>query len=937
MNASGMETLNALTGHWASAMMRGCLQGGAALLLVWLVTRVWKRLAPELQCWLWRVAYMKLLIAAVGVAPVALPLLPERGREQRPIADRGAWTVEPGPRTKVDAVPIPPAVYGLASTAHAPRSAIDRRVWLLVPWAAGVLACGFALGRGIARGRRLRRAGRPIGDGEVRASYESLARRLGLSRPPAFLAVRRLTAPVLLGVRSPAILVPSSLASGGDTPELSLALAHELGHQRRRDLLWNWLPVAARLPFFFHPLVWLAEREWRLAQEMACDTLALRATAAPVARYAGFLVTLAARGPEVSFGGTAVGVLDSPGTLARRLNAMKHLHQRRNPSRALAALMGGLAIVGLVPWQLTARAAEKPPAAPRKTHPPAYAGVIEFPWDTRDLRLPDARGFAGAPSRLLPGPPVSRLAPGPWSAEERSKEWLAGPQRSVSSKSAAFSRVLASTNKAAPKSAAARLSARDGSYLSGEALLLLPFPSVEDELRLTGEQRRQLRAAGTAWGRRTKRIGRLTQSEQERIRREAESQFRTRVCAVLTPAHRRRLYQIELQVQDGDAFAREDVGAWLGLTLEQTRQIRSILDRFEERGRLLARQIEEKVPGRLNEFRAEQVRAYEAALGVLHPGQRVRWRQLIGASFHLHAITVPARLLKPALGTPPSDRSVPPARGGTPTGALPPGVRRAAAAAAGAPVDERRVTGDGPSLLSFPAVRSDRKARLTLSPGTKCELQTLLGEVIAPAGVDLESIVADTMWFDAGRRIVHAEGQVILTWKNGFQYRGHQVRAILEGSEQELWRRVRIEALPVAATDGLPREEAFEKILLQRVDASDLYRLMAQEKAIPMGVTGILAYPRDQSLLVRGTPAAIATLGRAVRVADVRVETVPGGRTRVLLTLQRAKADTLRAEALRLSDAGTATLRGSALELEGSRAWLERAIGVAMRAEMAAP
>jgi beta-lactamase regulating signal transducer with metallopeptidase domain len=347
MNASGIEALNALTDLWASVMLRASLQGGIAILLVWCVTRAWKRLAPELQCWLWRLAYLKLLIAAVGVAPLALPLLPGPS----PIADRGspiaatteiavasqqrkgvhrplaalARDAEYAEKTRRELLKKGPSLRDSASSASlakravissAPiddaRSKIDGRVWLLVPWAAGVLACGFALGRSIARGRRLRRSGRPIQDEESQAFYASLARRLGLRRPPALFAVDDLGAPVLIGVRSPVILVPSSLLSGGDTTELALVLSHELGHQKRRDLLWNWLPVAARLLFFVHPLVWLAEREWRLAQELACDALALRATAAPVGCYADLLVTIAARGPAAAFGGSAVGVLDSP-------------------------------------------------------------------------------------------------------------------------------------------------------------------------------------------------------------------------------------------------------------------------------------------------------------------------------------------------------------------------------------------------------------------------------------------------------------------------------------------------------------------------------------------------------------------------------------------------------------------------------------------------
>jgi hypothetical protein len=161
----------------------------------------------------------------------------------------------------------------------------------------------------------------------------------------------------------------------------------------------------------------------------------------------------------------------------------------------------------------------------------------------------------------------------------------------------------------------------------------------------------------------------------------------------------------------------------------------------------------------------------------------------------------------------------------------------------------------------------------------------------------------------------------------------------MEGSENELGRRVRIEALPVAdPADGSPREEAFQKFFLQRADADQLHhRLLVQERALPAGVIGILAFPRDQSLLVRGLPAAIAALERAARVGDARIEDLPAGRARVVLSPQHVKPELLRERALRLPGAGTATVQRRSLELEGSRPWLQRAIGAAMRAEMAAP
>src|SRR5258708_38616199 len=69
-----------------------------------------------------------------------------------------------------------------------------------------------------------------------------------------------------------------------------MILAHELAHLRRGDLLWSWLPQAAHMLFYFHPMVWLAHRELYVAQEMACDELALQASDASLHDYGDLLL-----------------------------------------------------------------------------------------------------------------------------------------------------------------------------------------------------------------------------------------------------------------------------------------------------------------------------------------------------------------------------------------------------------------------------------------------------------------------------------------------------------------------------------------------------------------------------------------------------------------------------------------------------------------------
>ena len=133
-------------------------------------------------------------------------------------------------------------------------------------------------------------------------------------------------------------------------------MAHELAHLKRRDLCWSWLAVVGRILFFFHPLVWLAKREIRLAQEMAADDLAVIVCRLRPVDYAAMLVEVAASWSLPQTEELVVGVVGSHKTLKRRLKAMKHISSMSNKRMTVSAIV--IATVGLgviVPWRIVAQ------------------------------------------------------------------------------------------------------------------------------------------------------------------------------------------------------------------------------------------------------------------------------------------------------------------------------------------------------------------------------------------------------------------------------------------------------------------------------------------------------------------------------------------------------------------------------------------------------
>ncbi len=358
------------------ALWRASWQGGVALLAVLLLTRCWRQMPARLRVWLWRLAYLKLLLAlcwggtltvpAPMYLPTQLPALAWSLALEAPGHGSVAGTITPAPAASSSDV--------RARTADAHHAAADERrralpatvlpdgiTCLLLLWLLGVAWGGYSLALIWRQTMRLRRGCRPVADECVLALLTELARAANVRQVPVVLASAG-EGPLLLGVLHPAIIIPAELLATDNPIALRLILAHELAHIRRHDIAWGWVAALTECLFFFHPLVRVGNREWELAREMACDALAVRTTALSRAAYGAMLTEAAAycaghARPTL----LAVGVSESFFTLERRLRAMK---ERTRFSRRHLAVLGALLLLLLalllIPWRMAKSQAQLP-------------------------------------------------------------------------------------------------------------------------------------------------------------------------------------------------------------------------------------------------------------------------------------------------------------------------------------------------------------------------------------------------------------------------------------------------------------------------------------------------------------------------------------------------------------------------------------------------
>jgi beta-lactamase regulating signal transducer with metallopeptidase domain len=350
-------------------LTRATFHGSVALAAVFVICRLFPRVAATAKCWLWRLAWLRVILAFATGATLSLPLLPAAP----PLESGPPLTELRQPTPMLETTPI--AQVAPIALAHS-VDAIDAIVLI---WAFGVSLMIARLAVHFCAAIRLRRnATQRTSDllTQLSAAFKVHA--------PILLISDHITKPLLAGVFKPAIVLPTTLENA-DPRTLELIFKHELAHLKRRDLAWNWLAAIAHTLFWFNPLTWLCEREANFNQEVACDQLALRDQTSRAAEFASLLIDIAAnrdRIPQLS----TVSIIRSGTTLERRLKAMKSI-RTKGSFISIALALFALA-PALVPWRAIAQKAEATaPTVETKTESATPKSNLEEELLTEEIKL----------------------------------------------------------------------------------------------------------------------------------------------------------------------------------------------------------------------------------------------------------------------------------------------------------------------------------------------------------------------------------------------------------------------------------------------------------------------------------------------------------------------------------------------------------------------
>jgi peptidyl-prolyl cis-trans isomerase SurA len=226
-------------------------------------------------------------------------------------------------------------------------------------WAAGVAALGLV--RLCAYGRFLRRFRSSRAEPSARlAPLLAAAARFGGSRGINAFITDTVRAPALQGVFRPKLLFPPGLLERLTPREVQVIVAHELAHDRRRDLLVQASIQAAAILHWFNPLAWVASRIAREDCELACDESVLSGPSASDPQlYGDTLLKLATLAKTETPPPLGVGVVESTPRIKRRITMIV-----ANQPSSLPRAVAGYALISIVTGlSLTREAGAQPTVA----------------------------------------------------------------------------------------------------------------------------------------------------------------------------------------------------------------------------------------------------------------------------------------------------------------------------------------------------------------------------------------------------------------------------------------------------------------------------------------------------------------------------------------------------------------------------------------------
>ncbi|UCG47663.1 MAG: DUF1573 domain-containing protein [Phycisphaerales bacterium] len=241
------------------------------VLVVAIVSALLRNKSAHVRYLLWLIVLAKCLVPPLLTIPLAI--LP---REKTPPPPAISLRM---PTVNFDAVQNE-AMFALPAAVREPSiidglAQVTAGQWLAVGWLAGLsVLLIVALVKALRTNRWLGRE-RKCPPARLRGDVDNLFAALDIKNAPAVWLVDGIGQPFVWGLPRGAVYLPANFAQINNPKHRRSVLMHELSHVLRLDASINLMQIIAQAIFWFHPLVWWANKKLRQEREKCCDEMAI--------------------------------------------------------------------------------------------------------------------------------------------------------------------------------------------------------------------------------------------------------------------------------------------------------------------------------------------------------------------------------------------------------------------------------------------------------------------------------------------------------------------------------------------------------------------------------------------------------------------------------------------------------------------------------------
>jgi beta-lactamase regulating signal transducer with metallopeptidase domain/Leucine-rich repeat (LRR) protein len=272
--------MNAYATHVVSYLLAQSWQIAILAAIVGLISFTLRNRSAHLRYLLWLIVLAKCLVPPFLTVPLAV--LPER--------------VSSAPVTEValpeeDSAREIPILVGEDSKPHKPALAVpSTRELVAFVWIAGAFLFLFWVGGRAVRYTSWLRQRRRALPPPLQESIRELSLGFKFKKWPKIWLLEDINQPFVWGLLRGSVYLPADFVGLSGSDRQRSILAHELSHVARFDAGVNLLQVMAQAVYWFHPLVWWANRKIRQEREKCCDETAVAQLNTPPEHYTGAIV-----------------------------------------------------------------------------------------------------------------------------------------------------------------------------------------------------------------------------------------------------------------------------------------------------------------------------------------------------------------------------------------------------------------------------------------------------------------------------------------------------------------------------------------------------------------------------------------------------------------------------------------------------------------------